>query len=229
MKNHRKAVGMAGALFLIALGASIAGGLFVQAVAAQADPVRAALENSMPLRMGILLELVNAVCVAGIAALLYPVLKERSEGAARGYLVCRMLEAVFCAAIVIAPLALLQIANGSGAYRAAATMLLFMRAGIADLLIPVFFCMGAVLFYGTVYRYKLLPRFIPAWGMAGTLLVFAISILGLFRGTDMNMGVQMVFGLPIILNELLLGIWLMAKGFRAPARIPDAQAKLSPA
>lgn len=229
MKHDQKA-GMAGALFLIALAASIIGGLFVQAVAAQADPVRAAMENSMPLRIGILLELVNAVCVAGIAALLYPVLKECSKGAARGYLVCRMLEAVFCAAMVIVPRSLLHIADGTGGeYQAAVTMLLFVRAGIVDLLIPVFFSMGAVLFYGTAYRYKLLPRFLPVWGMAGTLLVFAISILGLFRGADMNMGAQIAFGLPMILNELLLGIWLIVKGFRAPARITDVQAKFSPA
>ena len=228
MKQYQKA-GVAGTLFLIALAASIAGGSFVQAVASQADPVRAALYNRTPLLIGILLELVNAVCVAGIAALLYPVLKERGEGAARGYLLCRMLEAVFCAAIVIAPLTLMHIANGTGENTAAAAILLAARAGVTDLLIPVFFSMGAVLFNGTAYRYRLLPRFIPAWGMAGAVLVFAISIFGLFRGTDMNMGVQMALGLPIILNELLLGIWLIAKGFRTPESIADARARLSPA
>jgi hypothetical protein len=46
-------------------------------------------------------------------------------------------------------------------------------------------------------------------------LVLAMNLLSLAVELDMN--VALIFALPIILNEILLGIWLIVKGFSATA------------
>ena len=85
---------------------------------------------------------------------------------------------------------------------------------MAGLIVPVFFSLGAVLFYYLLYRSRLVPRFISVWGFIAVALVLAWNLLETF-GISISAG--MVFGLPIILNEIILGIWLIVKGFTTSA------------
>lgn len=208
-----KSARIIGALFIIAIAASLAGGTLVNAALSSADFIETASADRLQLLTGILLELVNALCVVGIGTLMFPVLRKRSESAARGYLVLRVLEAVFCCAIVIAPLALVRL-DAEAAGEGTLTALIATRAAINSLLIPVLFCMGAVLLYMQLYRTGLLPRFITVWGFIAVVLIFVLNIIGLFL-PEMGAGMQMTLGLPIILNEVFMGFWLIAKGFKA--------------
>jgi hypothetical protein len=58
------------------------------------------------------------------------------------------------------------------------------------------------------------PRLISVWGLLAVVLMVARNLLVAF---GVSIGADMVLVLPIILNEIFLGIWLMAKGFNAPA------------
>ena len=216
MKSLQKTAKIVGALFLIAMVASLFGGTIVNSIISSSDYFNAVSENKSQLLMGILLELINGISVVGIGALMFPILKKQNENMARSYLCFRVIEAVFCCTIVITPLALIKLKAGALAaqdFQAAGSLLIAARAGINNLLIPVLFCLGAALFYSLLYKSRLLPRFIPAWGIIAVILIFAVNIIGLFQTTDMNSGIQMALGLPIILNEIFLGIWLIAKGF----------------
>jgi len=96
------------------------------------------------------------------------------------------------------------------------SFLIEVRTDLAELLIPVFFSLGALLFYYILYKSKLIPRVISIWGFIGVTLIL---ILIFFKN---GMVVNMIFVLPIILNEIFLGIWLIAKGFTQPALILDS-------
>jgi hypothetical protein len=82
---------------------------------------------------------------------------------------------------------------------------------VVGLLIPIFFCLGALLLYSATYRARLLPRFISIWGLVGVVLALVLNLVLLFL--ELDMAAAMILALPIILNEVFLGIWLIVVGF----------------
>jgi hypothetical protein len=74
--------------------------------------------------------------------------------------------------------------------------------------------LGALVLYVLLYQSRLVPRFISVWG-----LIAAVSILAwnLLEMVGLHISVGMVFALPIILNEIFLGFWLILRGFDTPA------------
>jgi len=61
--------------------------------------------------LGVLLEPINGLCVLGIAALMFPLLRRDDEGLALGYVALRLIEAVLIVAAVISPLALIALSQ----------------------------------------------------------------------------------------------------------------------
>jgi hypothetical protein len=58
---------------------------------------------------------------------------------------------------------------------------------------------------------ELVPRWLSIWGLIGAILILAMGLLRLF-------GYPVIFlAIPIILNELVLAILLIAKGFNSSA------------
>lgn len=214
MSANKKTAVTVGALFLIAMVASLVGGGLVESVISAPEPLAAVSENETLLVLGTLLELVNAIAVVGIGVLMFTVLKHHNETQAVGYLSLRIVEAVFCSLIVISPLSLIRL--GQNQPQASAALSIAERASISGLLVPVFFSLGALVLYSSMYQSKLLPRFIPVWGLAATVLILMLNLLSAF-GLELGMGISMVFALPIILNEIFIGIWLIAKGFNPAA------------
>jgi hypothetical protein len=215
MISNRRTASAVGALFLVAMAASLLGGGMVQAVLSASEPIAAAAGNETLLVAGVLLELVNAVAVVGIGVLMFTVLRRHNETQAAGYLSLRIAEAVFCSLIVVSPLSLIGLGQaGADAVQlqAAGALSIAERASISGLLVPVFFNLGALLLYFSLYQSKLLSRFTPIWGLAAAVLILASNLPSTF-GLEPGMGISMIFALPIILNEIFMGIWLVAKGF----------------
>jgi len=75
----------------------------------------------------------------------------------------------------------------------------------------VAFILGAILFYSLLYRSRLVPRFIAAWGLIAVVLLTAANVVA----PDITQGFEpaMLLYLPIAANELFLAIWLLMKGF----------------
>ncbi len=185
MKSLKKTAKLVGALFLIAMVTSLLGGGLIETVQQQSD-------NPL-LVAGVLLEVINALSVLGIGILLYPVLKSFHSGAAKAYLGLRILESLACLA---APLILIFWTNRSD-----------LRVIFTSSVIPLFFCCGALVLYSVLSKYRLLPRFISIWGFIG---VAGIVALNTFK---IQSSLGMILALPIILNEIFMGIWLIVKGF----------------
>jgi hypothetical protein len=210
-------------LFLVAMVASLLGGGMVQSVISAIEPFTAVSENETLLVTGVLLELVNAIAVVGIGVFMFSVLKRHNETQAVGYLSLRIVEAVFCSLIVISPLSLIRLGQAgadTSQLQAAGALSIAERASVSDLLVPVFFSLGAILLYSSLYQSKLLPRFISIWGLVAAVLILILNLLSTF-GLELGMGISMIFALPIILNEIFMGIWLIAKGF-SPSTINAA-------
>jgi len=98
------------------------------------------------------------------------------------------------------------------------------RAGIAAVSA---FVVGALMYYVALYRTRLVPRWLSAWGIAALPFMAAASIVALFA--DQPVTNYVVLALPLGLQEIVFGIWLLVKGF-SPVRpeTTDAQAPPQP-
>ena len=227
--NLRTTARIVGTLFLAAMVGSLVGGVaFVEPFLTAPDYLIAVSENETRVIIGVFLELINGIAVLGIGVFMFPILRRHNEYTALGYLGLRIVESVFCCAIVIAPLSLITLSDAyvqAGAadaayYQAAGALSIAERERVAGLLIPVFFGLGSLLFYRALYRFRLLPRFISVWGFVGAALILVLNVLLAFGVPVGSAG--MALALPIISNEIFLGIWLIAKGFDPSATASGA-------
>jgi hypothetical protein len=223
MNSYRKTAIVVGALYLISYVGVFAGAALVEPVLSGPDYLATVYPNRTQLVLGVLVELVNAIAVIGIGALLFPVLKRQNEGLALGYAGVRVVEGIASVLVSVSVLPLIDlsreyIAGGADAasLQAAGAFALAQRHWASDLLLLVFFALGALILYTLLYGSRLLPRFIPIWGFIAVAMVVAGNLLPVPGMEEGFHPAQLLF-FPIILNELFLAVWLIVKGFRSPA------------
>jgi hypothetical protein len=179
-----------------------------------ADPDRVAA--------GALLLLVAAFACAGIAVAMYPVVKRTDTGLALGSVVFRTLEAVMYMVAVVSLLSLSTLGQASIAAGAADQTALGAIGGLllslrehATLAGVFAFCLGAFLYYTAFFRSRLIPRWLSGWGIVAIGMLAAANVLALFAGRSVTDYLPMA--LPIFLQEMVLAVWLIARGF-SPVR-----------
>ncbi len=214
MNTPRKTAILAGALFLISYFGVFAGAAFLVPILEAPDYLEKFHPNKIQVMAGALLELVNGLAVLGIAVLLYPYLKLFGPAAALGYVGLRILECAMQVAMDMSPLSLLALSRDfiqSGGVNASLFQLLgasyLADREAASVMLLVFFVSGALLFYHLLYKSKLVPRFIPIWGVIALVLVVAMNVL------EIEGNIGMILALPIMGNEIFLALWLIVKGF----------------
>jgi hypothetical protein len=148
--------------------------------------------GSPPLVAGVALMLLNSAAVLAIGVLLVPTLRQYSAECAYAYLGTRVFEA---ALLGVGAIALLG--------GAAATNMVAYNIGMAGLgLGSLFFCVA-------LYRSRLVPRPLAAWGFFGYAVFATGSVLEL-AGVS---GAGLVGAAPGGLFELALAGWLLVRGF----------------
>lgn len=211
----RKQAVVAGILFLTAMVSSLLGGGLLESVIKAPDFLTIISANTSTVFIGVFLEFINGIAVIGIAVALFPILKHYNESVALGYVGFRIIESIFCIIGAALPLSLIKLSReyiktenpGNSYFHILGNFLTGIRSDLAELLIPVFFGLGALLFYYLLFKSILIPRFISVWGFIGALLILILSFI------EVNMILNIIFVLPIILNEIFLGLWLILKGF----------------
>jgi hypothetical protein len=216
MNSNKRTAKIIGVLFLTAMVTSLFGGGFLESIIGTPDYLESTAGNASLLWVGIFLELVNAVAVIGIAVLFFRVLKNVNESIGLGYIGVRIMESVFCIASAIIPILLLSLSQeylktegGDTAYfETLGTLFKTTRGHFVSLLIPLSFSLAALLLYFLLYKSKLVPRFISIWGFIAVILLLILNLV------EIDSGAGILLALPIILNEIFLGIWLIVKGFQ---------------
>jgi hypothetical protein len=178
-----------------------------------------------------LFQLLAAFTSAAIAVTLYPVLRQHAAGMALGAVGFRFIEGVFYALSAAGTLILVslsgQLTAGASAH-APADLVRDLRdaAGTVGVLA---FCTGAMLYYLIFYRSQLIPRWLSVWGLAGTVLCLIAGLLVLFQSIAVLSSTQVVLSLPIGVQEMVLAVWLIVKGFSPKTKAPaPTAAELSP-
>ncbi len=222
MNSNKKIAMIIGVLFLIAMATSLVGGFWLESLISAPDYLDSLSTNKTQVILGVLLELINCIAVVGIAFMIYPIFKPHNESLALGYFGFRVIEAVILIVAVISPLLLVTLSQeylvasitDASYFQSLGTLFIAVRAQLAGLLVPVFFSLGALVFYYLLYQSKLVPRFLSVWGLIAVVLLFSWNLLENF---GIHISIGMVLALPMILNEITLGIWLIVKGFNPPA------------
>jgi len=225
-----RAARLTGVLFIIATVANLLGAAIRPSLAGTDYLGRLAAEPNR-VAAGSLLLLIAAFACAGIAVAMYPVVKRTDTGLALGSVVFRTLEAVLYAVAVVCLLSLSTLGQASIAAGAAdraalgaiGGLLLSLREHAA--LVGVFaFCLGAFLYYAALFRARLVPRWLSGWGIVAIGMLAAAGVLALFAGRPVTDYVPMA--LPIFLQEMVLAVWLIARGF-SPARAAAPEADVA--
>jgi len=221
--NRRAAVSV-GVLFITATVASLVGTGLSRPFVDDPDYLREVSAHASLVSAGALLELVAAAASAGIAISLYPVLRDLGPRLALGSVVFRTAEAVMymvAGACLLAVLALGERFGASGGadpstLRSIGDSLLDVREQVT--LIGVFaFSVGAFCYYVVFYRSALIPRWLSGWGIVAIVLTVVACLLALFNRLPLT--TYTIVLLPIAVQEMVLAVWLIAKGFAPASRL----------
>lgn len=214
----------AGTLFVVATAASLSGNALLPAISG-ADRLARMAEHPDRTATAVLLSLVAAACSAGIAVVLYPVLRTVDPALAMGSVVFRTLEAVFYAVGAVCLLTVLSVAEDLGAGTAVPAQ----TGTAADVLVATHrqaaavgvlaFVAGALMYYVVLYRSRLVPRWLSVWGLAALAVMGVAAVLAVLDDTLVTEYVALA--LPIGLQEMVLAGWLLLKGFRAAPTGPE--------
>jgi hypothetical protein len=228
MKSARRTATIVGVLFLLGYLGVFLGSAFYAPTLDAPDYLAKIYPARTQVIRGMLIELINDAAVIGIAVLLFPILRRYGEGLALGYVGLRVVEAVILVVGKTSALSLIDLsrryvaagAADASSFQAAGTFALAARQWSGKLS-AAFFILGALVLYSMLYKSKLVPRFISLWGLVAAAALAVANLLGV---PDLTQGFQpaMILYFPIVLSELLLAIWLIAKGFDQSA--VDAEA-----
>ena len=214
MDPYRKTATIVGVLFIIATAAGVGSAIFLGPVFEDPDDLVKPAGNENQVIIGTLCLFTMAVAVAGIAIAIYPVLRKQDEALALGYVGARVVEAVLFMAAVIIILVQLELsqefvkAGDPDASHFQTTSELLIAAGEwTGVIAGLVFGLSALIFYYLLYVSKLIPRWLSIWGFIGAIMYFLVYMVAMF-GTDVE-----VFVAPLAVNEMVLGVWLIFKGF----------------
>jgi hypothetical protein len=219
MKSYRGNAIAVGVLFILCSAAAILSIVPLGAtVGAPVDFAKLAGSDNAVV-MTALIEFVWVATGMGIAIALYPVLRLFNPTLALGSVFGRVVENVFILIGTLSLLALLTVsqqAAGSAApssFQATGDALVAVREWAPGFVAGLAFFVGTFMYNYVMYRSRLVPRWLSGWGLVGAVLALVAT---LYIGFTQDFGfttVNNVLHIPIGLQEMVLAVWLIAKGF----------------
>ncbi len=173
--------------------------------------------------MTALIEFVWAATGMGIAIGLYPVLRKFNPALALGSVAGRVVENVFVLVGALSLLVLLTVsqqAAGSAApssFQATGDALVAVRDWANGFVALIPFGIGTLMYNYVLYRSRLVPRWLSGWGLVAIVLSMVAAVHAGFTQDFGFTTVTTMLSAPIGLQEMVLAVWLIAKGFSAPA------------
>jgi len=170
--------------------------------------------NTWLMRANILGEMITALGIIFLGAVLFLTLRKQNEKIALAALGFYILEAALLAASRIEAFSLLRIsqeyvAAGNPVYLQTIGNLAFesMNFGYTLLMLP--FCLGAILFYYLLYKSGIVPRVLSLWGLI-TVFPCLIGTLSAIFGYRLPFFIY----LPYVPFEFVIGVWILVKGIK---------------
>jgi len=219
---YKKNAIIVGILFIIATAFLFIAEVLYSPYLNTPDFLETAYPNRITATIGMLVEFICVLAIPLIPVFVFPVLKKYSEPLALGYVVFRLFEAVLFVIVDINKFSLITSSQGYLAAGADAAFYQSMGSFVQALnmwgwVYYVFvFAIGALIFYTALYQSKLVPRWISGWGWIAAIMIMASALIPML---EVNLP-ETVFGLlvlPIAVQEMVMALWLIIKGFNISA------------
>jgi hypothetical protein len=210
MWSDRAIARIAGVLFIVASVAAIVGGS-LDLPATDGTPLAEVSRGQVV--TGAVVELLLALAVVGIAVTLYPVLRRTDPGMALGYVAVRTLEAALVLVAVLSVLVVVSPEAGPAVTGDARHRILVdVREWSYLLGTLVVFGVSALLVNTLLLQGRWVPGWLSWWGLAGGGLLLLRGVIEMY---DVSLSVvgQVLLAAPIGVQEMVLAIWLIVRGF----------------
>ena len=201
-------------------------GIFIKPLWLVSDDMGATMrkiaENPSFLRANILADMLTALGVAFLGAILFITLRKQNEKIALTALSFYILEGALLAASRMATFSLLHISQEFISAGQPENLLAFGNLAIeamdfvGDTLHMLAFCPGAILFYYLLYKSSVVPRWLSLWGLITILPLLAGTLTAVF-GIDL----PFILFVPYVPFEFVIGLWILVKG------VPEARQSLA--
>lgn len=226
MKTYRINSVMAGTLYLLGtvfgvlggiVGGKVLGSLISGKPVIGVDMLGLAAAESAKLSAGAFFTFMMGISLIAMTLFLYPVFKKDSEELALGLVLFRgALEGTSYFVTVLGMLTMVAIggeylAAGTGSTALQSTSnVLYQFMTLKTPFDTFAFLIGATCLYISFFRTRLIPRWLTIWGFIGVIPYLANAILHLLH---VDLGFGMFLDIPLAIQELVMGAWLIIKGF----------------
>lgn len=218
MDSVKRKTRFAGFLFLVGM---LAGVFSVAPAIDSAKFLTEAAANFNQVVIAAIFQFIMSLAYLGIVILLYPIIKKFGGSLSIGFLSLRIIAA---ALVIIGAILLLLIlalsqefvkapSQSALALEALGNVFKITRDYINHVFMILVLCAGNFMFYILLLKSKLIPKWLSIWGLLGYLLSAIASVLILFQVVEVITTEYLVLNVPTAIQELILGIWLITKGF----------------
>lgn len=229
MNANSNTARIVGVLYIIGTVAGSLGLVFGESID-DPDYLAKVSANGNQVILGALLILVMGLALAMVPVFMFPILRKQHETLALGYVVFRgALEAVTYLALVIVWLLLLTLSQeyvDAGApddsfFQPWGASLLEADDWIGEIT-AIVFPLGALMFYYMLYRTTLIPRWLSGWGLITAVPYWVSAFLAMFAVIEPFSATEAVLRLPLGVQEMVMAVWLIVKGFGPPTMISSS-------
>jgi hypothetical protein len=218
MNSNRKRTTIAGVLYIVG---TIAGLLSIAPAIDASDYLLKASANVNQVLIAALFQFIWTIAYAGFAITLYPILRKHMESLATGFLSFRIIAAVLNIIGFIILLLLLSLSRefvkagtpDSSYYQILGDLLRSGRDFVNHIAMILTSCIGSLMFYFYCIEQNSSLVGYHYGGLLGTFFTVFACLLIMFGIIDIITVTYFVLFLPLILLEMVLAIWFIAKGF----------------
>jgi len=221
MSADRKAAVWVGVLFIIGTVALVLSLVVTDAVLTGPAYLTQVAAQPNQVAIGALLVLLAGFALAMVPVVFWPVGRRYNETLALGYVVFRgAIETVIYIVGALGWLLLIALSTEPDAAPLAgfvrtADSVIWEQVGVFP------FALGALMFYVLLYQSRLVPRWLSTWGLVGAGL-YIVAPLGSMFGLSLGF-----FMAPLALQEMVMAVWLIAKGFNPSAIAAESAGETS--
>jgi hypothetical protein len=216
MSSDRKAAVWIGVLYIIGTVGMVLGAVVTDAVLSGSTYLAQVAAEPNRVAIGVVLMLLAGLALAMVPVVFWPIGKRYNETLAMGYVVFRgALETTFYVVTALGWLLLIALSKEPDAGPIAG-LVRTTETVIWDQMIAIPFVLGALMFYVVLYQYRLVPRWLSIWALVGAAL-YIVATLGSMFGLALGF-----FMGPLAVQEMVMAVWLIARGFNPSAAAESA-------
>ncbi len=223
MSSNRLTATIVGVLYITGTVAGVLSVVVTSPLFNDPDYMNKITANENQIIAGALFVLLMGFALAMVPAMMFPIFRKYNEALAVGYVIFRgALETVIYIISALCWLFLLLVSQkyvsagtAQAGYYQAIGSVLFAGNNVISTILVITFSLDALMIYTLFYQSNLIPRWISIWGFIAILMHFSTAFLALFGHISSTVSpITTAINLPIFLQEMVMAVWLIAKGFR---------------